>query len=179
MRCTSKSGGHLCVELVEQLLELDGTVPPVQGADHLSRGDLQGPEQGDGAGADVVVTAAFGNTGHRCETGFVQLLDDQSVLLGVGRRSSQEITAQRARSRAAVHPRSTSAELPDDGGGGPASSDGCESAEPVVVAGVPAAAHAAPAADDPHLRGMNSGETQQFDPNTVIYHGGVEKALLS
>ncbi|MDP9683679.1 hypothetical protein J2S47_004181 [Streptomyces griseoviridis] len=59
-----EAGRNLLVEFGEELLELGGPVAAVERADDLAGGRFQGCEQGGGAGADVVVAAAFGDAGH-------------------------------------------------------------------------------------------------------------------
>ena len=52
------------VDLVEELLELDRPMPPLDGVDDQPGGHVQGREQVGGTGAGVVEAAAFGHAGH-------------------------------------------------------------------------------------------------------------------
>ena len=64
-----ETGRDFLVELGQELPELHGPVAAVQGADHLTRGDLKSGEESRCAGPAAVVAAAFrtpgtiGNTG--------------------------------------------------------------------------------------------------------------------
>ena len=52
--------GHLVVDAVEEVAELDGTMPAMQLADDLAGGDVEGGEQRGGAVPSVVVGLALG-----------------------------------------------------------------------------------------------------------------------
>lgn len=69
--------GHLLVDPDQELLELHGPVPTVQGRDDFTRGDVEGGEQRGQAVADVVVGAPLGHARHHRQhrLGPVQGLD--------------------------------------------------------------------------------------------------------
>ncbi len=48
-------GRHFAVDGLEELLELDSSVPAMQLADHLTGRGVKGSEQGGGSVTDVVV----------------------------------------------------------------------------------------------------------------------------
>src|SRR5579872_2757933 len=56
--------GDFGVDELQELLELDGPMPMVDRADHLSGGHVQGCEETGGAMADIVVAAPLGRAGH-------------------------------------------------------------------------------------------------------------------
>src|SRR6266508_2251596 len=70
-------GGHLLVELDQELAELHRAVPAVDRADHLAAGHVQGREQAGDPVAGVVVGAPLGHARHHRQhrLGPVQRLD--------------------------------------------------------------------------------------------------------
>jgi len=59
--------GHLVVDALEKLLELDRPVSAVRRGDHSTRGDVERREETGRAGPHVVVTSTLGHTRQQCE----------------------------------------------------------------------------------------------------------------